>query len=81
LTAVLYFRGEGVAIIRRAALDDIGNIDLLAIEVNGSEQPIKELPGLSDEGASLLVFVPAGCLADKYDIGVFRALTGYYFCA
>jgi hypothetical protein len=42
---------------------------------------VKELAGLPDERASLLVFVPAGSFADEHDFGVFSAFTGHNFSA
>src|SRR4030042_2847136 len=61
--------GLRIAVFRRAALYNVGDIDLFTGEVNGLDDAGQELPGLADKGPPLQVFVPARGLADKAEGG------------
>ncbi len=61
---------SGVRLPRRAALHDIGDVHLLALEAHGSDHVVEQLAGASDEGQTLRVFVGARALADKHQLGV-----------
>ena len=69
--------GFRVAVVRRAALDDVGNEDLLPAHADGAEQAFEELTGGANERPALLVFVEAGGFADEQQGAVGVALTGY----
>ncbi len=62
--------GHRVAVAGRAALDDVGDVDLGAGEPDALEQPVEELAGLADERVALLVLVEARRLADEHQVGV-----------
>ena len=47
-----------VAVVRRTALDDIGDVDILVtVEIDGVEHFIKQLSGFSDKGFSLEILL------------------------
>src|SRR4030067_1002059 len=48
--------GLWVPILRRAAFDDIGDVDLLSLEMNGLNDLGQKLPRLSDKRSSLNIF-------------------------
>ena len=52
-------------VIRRAALDDVGNEYLLALQAHGHNHLIEQVAGAADERPALLVFVLTGALAYK----------------
>src|SRR3982751_224614 len=49
--------GLRVAVPGRAALDHVGDVDVLAGETDSGEELVEELPGLADERIALLVLV------------------------
>jgi len=55
----------GVAVARRAALEDVADVDRLPGEPHAADDPGEDLPGLADEGLPLQVLVAARRLADK----------------
>ena len=61
--------GLRVAVPRRAALDHVGDVDVLAREADSGEELVEELPGLADERIALLVLVEAGRLAHEHEVG------------
>ncbi len=61
--------GLGVAVSRRAALEDVRDVDLGPREADALEQAVEQLPGLADERDPLLVLVEAGSLADEHQVG------------
>ena len=68
--------GLRVAVLGRAALDDVGDEDLGAGQPDAVEEVVEQFAGLSDEGAALLVFVEAGAFADEHQLGVGVAVAG-----
>ena len=64
------FDGLGGAIGGRAALYDVGDVDLFALEAHGGNHIVKELAGLADEGEAGGVFVGTGAFADEHEAGV-----------
>ncbi len=56
----------GIAIARRAALDHVGDVDLLAGQADRLDDLRQQLPGAADEGLALLVFVLARRLAHEH---------------
>ena len=59
-----------VAVARRAALQDVGDEDVGALQPDAAEQLVEQLSRLADEGDPLLVLVEAGRLADEHQLGV-----------
>src|SRR5438094_2030286 len=70
-----HFVGLGVPILRGPAFQNVANVDILALEVDGFDDLRQELAGAAHEGQSLLVFVVTGSFADEdeFRIGVTRA--------
>ncbi len=58
------------AVSRRAALHDVRDIHLLALQAHGLDHLVEQLPGASDERTPLLVFVRARAFADEHQLGV-----------
>ena len=69
--------GFRVAVVGRAALNDVGNEDLLPAHADGPEQAFEKLTGGADERPALLIFVEAGGFADEQQGAIGVALTGY----
>ncbi len=59
-----------VAVARGAALQDVGDEDVVAREADALEHLAEELPGGPDERDALEVLVVAGRLADEHHVGV-----------
>src|SRR3990170_3251379 len=73
LAAGVDLPGERVAVVWRAALDDVGDEHLVAAQADGGDQFVQEAAGGPDEGAGLLVLVEAGRLAHEQNVSVRRA--------
>jgi len=58
----------------RAALDDVGHVDLGTVQVNDLQHVVQQLAGLAHKGDALLVLVLAGSLADEHDLRRFGAV-------
>src|SRR5687768_967076 len=63
---LLHFVGFRIAITGRPALDDVGDVDLIAGEADGLDDLRQQLPGTADEGLASLVFFLAGRLTDEH---------------
>src|SRR3954469_9496184 len=74
LAAGGYLVGQWVAIVRRPALQDVRNVDVLPLEPDRAQHLLEQFPGGADERARLLVLVVAGRLADEHDPGIRRPL-------
>ena len=61
---------QRVAIVGRAALEDIGDEHVAALQADLAEQPVEQLPCLPDERKALPVLVSAGRLADEHQVGI-----------
>src|SRR5450759_5001817 len=61
---------DGVAVVRRPALEHVGDVDLRACQADRGEQLVKELPCRADEGLALQVLVLAGSLADEHELRI-----------
>lgn len=59
-----------VAVVRGAAFDNVGDIDLRAVEPDGGEHRVEQLAGAADERLAERVFPFAGPFADKHQSGV-----------
>ena len=66
---------ERVAVLRRAALEDVREVDVATIEADAREQPPEQLTRLPREREPALILVEAGRFADEHQlrVGVARA--------
>ena len=64
---------ERIAVVRRAALDDVGDIDVLALHADDRQHVVEQHARLADKGLALQVLVGAGALADEQHLGVMAA--------
>ena len=71
--------GQGVAVLGRAALDDVGDIAVGGtVEVDGKEVFVQQLAAASHEGQALLVLALAGALAHEEHLGILHALPEHH---
>ena len=71
--------GQGVAVLGRAALDDVGDIAVGGtVEVDGEEVFVQQLAAASHEGQALLVLALAGAFAHEEHLGILRALPEHH---
>ena len=71
--------GQGVAVLRRAALDDVGDIAVLfAVQVDGKEVFVQQLAAAAHKGQALLILALAGAFAHEQHLGVLGALTEHH---
>ena len=56
----------GIAVARRTALDDVGDINVLALEIDRFDDLRQQLTGTPDERNALNVFVAPGRFADGF---------------
>jgi hypothetical protein len=71
---------ERVSIVRGTVFDDVGDVNLIALQANRGEEAFKELASSTNKGSPLLIFVIARPLADEHQFGVVRAFTGNSPC-
>ena len=72
--AQLLLLGLGVAVVRRTALDDIGDIDILfSVQIHRQQHFVEQHTGSAHKRLALQVLVFAGTLADKHHLGVRHA--------
>src|SRR5207237_6167541 len=64
---------QRVAVARRPAFYDVGDIDVLTAQADAVEEVREELSCSADERHALLVLVEAGRLADEHQLGGRRA--------
>src|SRR5688572_5858811 len=64
--ALLHFVGFRIAIAGRPALDDVGDVDLIARQADGLDDLGQQLPGTAHEGLAPLVFFLARRLTDEH---------------
>src|SRR6185437_11616246 len=57
----------GVAIVRRAAFDDIRNVDLIAREACRSQEIVQEFPCRSHKRLAFLIFIEPWRFSHKHD--------------
>ena len=67
--AGLDFVRLGIPVLGRAALDDVGDVDVLALERDGFDDLRQELPRAADERKALLIFVASRSFADEHQVG------------
>ena len=63
-------RRKGIAITRRTAFEDVGDIDLISIEVDDLHHVVKQFPGRARERNPLQVFLLSGGFAHEEEIGL-----------
>src|SRR5262245_56172399 len=68
--ALLHLVGLGIAIVRRTALEHVGDVDVLAAQTDRLDDFREKLAGAPDERLALNVFVRPGGLADEHQIRV-----------
>jgi len=64
-----------IPILRGAAFDDIRDVNLFPLKMNGLEDPCQKLPGSSNKGPPLYVFVVTGALSDDHQSCLFIPLS------
>ncbi len=69
--------GLRVAVARRAAFDDIRDIDLIPLHLDRGQQLLQEAARRADKRPALLVLVKTRPLSDKHQFGVRRSLAGH----
>jgi hypothetical protein len=74
--ALRCFLGPGVAIIGRAALDDIGDENLLARDTDRRQHAIEQLSRAPDEWLAAQIFIVTGTLADDQQVRLARTDAG-----
>lgn len=62
----LYFIRFGITIIRRAALDDVGDVDVGTFKPHRLDHASQQLPGATDKRFPLKILIPTGPFADKH---------------
>ena len=68
--------GQGVPVVGRPALDDVGNVAVLVpVQVDGEEILVQQLAAAPHKGQALLVLALAGALAHEQHLRVCGALT------
>src|SRR6185503_173281 len=68
--AALDFIRFGIAVLRRPALDHVGDVDVVARQADRLDDFRQQLPGAADERNALDVLVAARRLADEHQVGV-----------
>src|SRR5262245_15268691 len=67
--ARLDFVGLRIAVARRAALDHVRDVDVLALEIDRFDDLGQQLTGAADEWNPLNIFIGARSLTDEHQIG------------
>ncbi len=81
--ALGHFFGLGVAVARRTALEHIGDVNRAlgvvgaAVQTDGLQHGVEQLPRGADKGLALAVFFGAGRLADDHPTGLRGAAAEY----
>ena len=69
-TAGVFFLAQWVAVLRRTALDGVGDIDILPVQADHGQHVVQQLTGPAHKGLALLVLVGARRLANEQHLGV-----------
>lgn len=72
-----YFLGLRIAITGRSAFEDIGDVNLLALQTDGAQHFVEQLPGDANERLALQVLVLPRCLTNQQPVGVVITNTEY----
>src|ERR1700722_3017531 len=65
----------GDAVLWRAALHDVGDVDLFALQAHGVNHVVEQLAAAADEGQTLCVFIGAWAFADEHEARVGVSVT------
>ena len=77
--AGVLLRVQRVAVLGRAALDDVGDIAVLfAVQVDGEEVFVQQLAAAAHKGQALLILALAGAFAHEQYLGVLGTLTEHH---
>ena len=68
------FLGRGLAVVGRAAFDDVADVHALARKADGAEHPRQKLSRRTHEGQALQILLLAGPFADEHQRRVRIAL-------
>src|SRR5688500_17606409 len=68
--ALRHFVRLRIAVARRPAFDDVGDVDIFTPEVDGFDDPVQELSGTADERLALDVLIRAGRFADEHQVRI-----------
>ena len=66
--AGLLLDAQGIPVPGRAALDDVGDVDPGAVQIDHGEHVVQQLPRWAHKGQALPVLLLAGTLPDKQDL-------------
>ena len=67
-----------IAIVRRAALKNVGDIDCFARQTDGTQHLVKQLPGPADKRFALAILVRTRGFADDQPFGI--GVTNAKYC-
>jgi hypothetical protein len=70
MLASRYFIGFGIAVARRTAFDDVGNVHGLSRNLNGSQNLIEQLPSTTHKRASSFVLILARTFTNNHQLRV-----------
>ena len=69
--AALLLRKLRVAVVRRTAFDNVGDVDLGAVQINHLEHVVEQLSGRADKRHALAVLLLTRAFANEHDACVF----------
>ena len=69
---------QRVPVLRRAALDHVGNVDLCPVQMDDLQHIVQKLSRPAYKGHALLILVLAGSLADEHDLRRFASIAEDY---
>ena len=76
------FFGLRVAVLGRAALDDVGDVAVFAaVQIDGKKVFVQQLAAAPHKGQALLVLALAGAFAHKEHFGIFGTLPEHHIGA
>ena len=61
---------QGITIFGRTTLEDVCDIHVLALDIDGVEEAVEKLTRSADKGSSRKILLLARCFADEHQIGV-----------
>ena len=71
--AGVLLRVHGIPVLRRAALNGVGDIQAAAVQPDHLQHIVQQLAAPTHEGLALLVLVSAGGFADDHDLRILPA--------
>jgi hypothetical protein len=73
INASILFGGKGIAIFGRSALEDVGYVDVLTVDVNGVKKFVKKLSCSANKGRAAQILLLARSLSHEQDLRIFIA--------